>query len=214
MHRRPSSFLTCHIALVRIETQWCDGRKGFGTGSLIEQDVVVTAAHNVYRHAEYPPSGGVISKAIANRIIVQRGWSTSNTRGNVVSTHSTHYGSVAAVNPNYVIEKTGTVEYDFAIIKLTSPVKGVQPLRYKNYPTLSADQQLCTHGYPNDKPHPDDSKLGVGYATRGSYPLDRQADETRPFESFGQGDRLDGEVLYHSMATNSGWLFSPHIYHA
>ncbi|OJJ43573.1 hypothetical protein ASPZODRAFT_28233 [Penicilliopsis zonata CBS 506.65] len=117
------------------------GSKGFeymGTGWLITQDIVVTAAHCLY-----DSDGGYLR--YIKVYIGYEGPEDSALRRNACEKR---LGKIATIPAEYI--KTGHTIHDVGFIKLEEPFNNVEPFQPEETPKFSKAMNLGVVGYPGD----------------------------------------------------------------
>ena len=118
---------------VRIRTK-DETEIAYGTGWLIDNSTVVTAAHNLY---------SPLDESYAFEVKVQVGV----TKGS--KNVETRWGHSAAIHGGYYA--AGKRQNDIAMIKLESPFHKVVPIRYGNAPLVEIESSfLRVVGYPGN----------------------------------------------------------------
>jgi len=117
-----------------------------GTGWLIDNNTVITAAHNLYNPSE---------KRHAIKVNVFVGYTGENTTALV--RREGRQAQAAVVHWGYYA--TGQEHYDFAVLRLKSPFKDVRSIPFRATPSATQHStKLRVVGYPGDLPE-DDEKL-------------------------------------------------------
>jgi V8-like Glu-specific endopeptidase len=119
-----------------------------GTGWLINDDTVITAAHNLY---------SPIEKSHAIDVRVHIGYTQEQTTTHLKSEE--RRAQAAAVHWGYYA--TGQRQYDFAILRLKSPFQDARAIPFKNTPLLIPNEtKVRVLGYPGDLPLEDEHLRG------------------------------------------------------
>ena len=171
-------WMRCHE-----NSQWYSG-----TGWLLDEQTVITAAHNVNaigrnRKAEH-----------VKNVVVSSGYSGKKTvttndveirRGKAVVVHSGYYAKDSKSHHSW------WEKYDLAAIRLDKPFQKAEPFRWVNTPPVANHIKIQVVGYPDDLPTDDIEEQGhVMYSSEQTLTYDLQRD---------QKDQLD-----YVLDTNSG----------
>ena len=152
-------------------------RSGWASGSgwLIDDRTVVTAAHNLYDSAGS-------KKEHAKNVLVAIGYSGKQTKDE--NTPEIQLGKSAAVHLGYYNQNPKSYDpewqkYDIAIIRLENSFKEPNPLLFENTPYMESNVAIEVVGYPGDLPQnaPDDEKGGIMYRARERINCDLQKDK-------------------------------------
>lgn len=119
-----------------------------GTGWLIDNDTVITAAHNLYN---------TIEKSHATHIDVFVGYTSTGFTGPAKCEQ--RRAETAGIHWGYYV--TGRHVYDMGVLRLSSPFAAASAIPYKMTPyNLAQNTNLRVVGYPGDLPTTDDKKKG------------------------------------------------------
>ncbi|KAL9055236.1 MAG: hypothetical protein Q9162_003646 [Coniocarpon cinnabarinum] len=129
-----------------------------GSGWLIDDRTVITAAHNIYYVGHYGPEH-------VKRVRVATGYDGSKVPANTADGHQIRYAKSVAVHQGYYARdaKDHSVvwqKHDFACIRLEAPFESVNPFRYKETPIREMNVTIRVVGYPDDLPANDKEKQG------------------------------------------------------
>ena len=124
-----------------------------GTGWMIDNRTVVTAAHNLCR------SSIDNSAEHVKNVLVTIGYSgEESTKSNEIETRR---GKSIAVHSGYFAQTSREYrKYDIAAIRLERPFDNVEPMRWQITPHAANEITIQVVGYPEDLPLDDENKQG------------------------------------------------------
>jgi V8-like Glu-specific endopeptidase len=135
-----------------------------GSGWLIADDLLVTAAHCVYDHANNLGMATQIRAYVGyhgKKYVTEKDTEVQLRHGEVIVTPSSWVNGKARIN-------------DFAFVKLSKPFTGVKPMPFLPTPS-SGNEKLGVVGYPADKQQ-DDEHGALMYCCSETVAIDRSTE--------------------------------------